>query len=740
MLCCSNLPATLSASHSCVQFDCGDFIAVYTLNSSGEQVEWTLLPKSKWDAQAVPRQFLETPEILCLPKSALPIPARRNLTSLVQLKLREDNASAGFAGGRSMRANKSVEGLRFEEQTFIPQRAGGFVVRTVLVGARDFRCLHFLRFDKGDEAVSVHTEFENVGEMPLTLEMISSFCLGGVSPFDSEDAVECLRLHRFRSLWSCEGRHEVRDFEDLHLERSWSNASVVNERFGQVGSMPVRGWFPFAAVEDKAEGVFWAAQLAIPGSWQMEVFRIDDKVSLSGGLADREFGHWMKVVLPGGRFVTPRGFLTAACGEIDGVCQRLVRMQEKPLRTLPEVENELPVLFNEWCSSWGTPTPKFIAQAAERLKKTPVRIFVIDDGWAEKPDGAGQFNGDWNVERRRFPDGLKPVADHLRAKGFVPGLWFEFEVCTEGTRAFGLTDHKLRRDGRTLQIGTRHFWDFTDPWTFEYLREKVIARLRDDGFGYLKVDYNDTIGLGCDHPDSFGEGMRQHLEGVQKFFRELRKALPDLIIEVCSSGGHRLEPSFMELASMGSFSDAHECPEIPIIAANLHRLILPRQNQIWAVLHASDSLQRIHYSLAAAFLGRVCLSGEITKLDDNQFALLQADLELYERVKHLILDGESSLHRNLSKSWRHPRGWQVVTRVSRHAPAEALVVVHAFGESAGSVIPIALPVDIRWEVVETLGIGISVTSSAPCELHVEADFSACVLHLRAAKERKNPRS
>jgi alpha-galactosidase len=733
MLCCLEVPATLSATHSCVQFDCGDFIAVYTLKSNGGQVEWILLPKSKREAVAVPRRFLETPEILCQPKSALPIPARRNLTSLVQLKLREDNATGGFAGGRSMRASKTLEGLHFEKQCFIPLGENGFEVRTILAGARDFRCAHVLRYEEGDEAVAVHTEFENTGDKTVSLEMISSFCMGGVSPFDSEDSVDRLRLHRFRSLWSCEGRHEARDFEDLHLERSWMNASVVNERFGQVGSMPVRGWFPFVAIEDKKEGVFWAVQLAIPGSWQLEVFRLDDKVSLSGGLADREFGHWMKTVPPGGRFVTPSAVVTAACGGLDGVCQRLVRMQEKPLRTLPPLENELPILFNEWCSSWGTPTPRFIALAAERLQKTPVRIFVIDDGWAEKPDGAGQFNGDWDVERRRFPDGLNPVADDLRSKGLIPGLWFEFEVCTDGTKAFALADHKLCRDGRTLQIGTRHFWDFTDPWTFEYLREKVIARLRDDGFGYLKVDYNDTIGLGCDHPDSLGEGLRLHLDGVQKFFRELRKALPDLIIEICSSGGHRLEPSFMALASMGSFSDAHECPEIPIIAANLHRLILPRQNQIWAVLHASDSLQRMHYSLAATFLGRVCLSGEITKLGEDQFALLQADLALYERVKHLILDGESTLHRHLSKSWRRPRGWQVVTRISRQGHPEALLVVHAFGESAGSVIPLSLPSGVRWEVAETHGIGVSANAGAPCELYVKADFSACVLHFRGVE-------
>jgi hypothetical protein len=115
----------------------------------------------------------------------------------------------------------------------------------------------------------------------------------------------------------------------------------------------------------------------------------------------------------------------------------------------------------------------------------------------------------------------------------------------------------------------------------------------------------------------------------------MRKELPHLVIEVCASGGHRLEPSMLALASMGSFSDAHESPEIPIIAANLHRLILPRQSQIWAVLHAADSTQRLVYSLSAGFLGRLCLSGEIDHLSETQWTLVKNAINFYEKVAPL---------------------------------------------------------------------------------------------------------
>ena len=97
----------------------------------------------------------------------------------------------------------------------------------------------------------------------------------------------------------------------------------------------------------------------------------------------------------------------------------------------------------------------------------------------------------------------------IRDHGLIPGIWFEFEVCNPGSKAFSLADHHLHRDGRVLQVGVRRYWDFHDPFTLDYLTKKLIHLLRDNGFGYLKVDYNDTIGFGVDGAESPGEGLRQ---------------------------------------------------------------------------------------------------------------------------------------------------------------------------------------------------------------------------------------
>ena len=60
---------------------------------------------------------------------------------------------------------------------------------------------------------------------------------------------------------------------------------------------------------------------------------------------------------------------------------------------------------------------------------------------------------------------------------------------------------------------------------------------------------------------SLGEAKTANYS-VSEFYQENPSRNTELVIENCASGGHR-EPSMIEISSMSSFSDAHECIEIP---------------------------------------------------------------------------------------------------------------------------------------------------------------------------------
>ena len=278
----------------------------------------------------------------------------------------------------------------------------------------------------------------------------------------------------------------------------------------------------------------------------------------------------------------------------------------------------------------------------------------------------------------------------------------EFEVTTEGSDVHeGAWDQMhLYRNGEVIQTGKiRRFWDFRKPEVTAYLTEKVIGFLRKNEIGYLKVDYNGSIGYGCDGAESPGEGLRVQMEAVREFFRKIRGELPDLVIENCASGGHRLEPSMLKLTAMSSFSDAHECDEIPYIAADLHCLILPRQSQVWAVISPELSIREIRYRLASAMLGRFCLSGEITKLSDGQWDEVKNAAAFYEHVKRIIKDGRSVLFRESTDNHHHLRGIQALLR--NRNDEEILLVCHTFAEPPEKLCG-AVP-EGRWKIKECIG-------------------------------------
>ncbi|HEY5893297.1 MAG TPA: glycoside hydrolase family 36 protein [Chthoniobacterales bacterium] len=648
--------------------------------------------------------------------------------SLAQVKILGDAYSPGFAQGHTMRSSPSVESFVFGDQEVIREGERTEVV-TSLRHPGGYRLVHRAAWWEGDAAVGISTAFHNDSEATVTLEMLSSFSLGGLSPFDSADSSGRLIVHRFRSGWSAEGRLESRSIEELHLERSWQGGALFSERFGQIGSMPVRKWFPFAAVEDTAAGVTWGVQLAWAGSWQIEISRQHDDVWLSGGLADREFGHWKKTLQPGESLVSPPATLSCVQGGLDELCDRLTAVQHRAADRHPAVEHDLPIIFNEWCTTWGDPRHDRLAAIARRLQGSEARYLVIDAGWYKQGGASWEYgHGDWIPNAELFPHGLEGTAAAIREAGFIPGLWFEMETCGRDSTGFSLVDRLLQRDGRPLTVRGRRFWNLNDPEVIAFLTRRVIDVLERGNFGYLKVDYNETMGLGSDHPDGLGEGLRQQIEGIYRFFDLIRRRLPGLVLENCASGGHRLEPSMLERTAMSSFSDAHELPEIPIIAANLHLLLLPRQSQIWAVLHSADSEQRLVYSLAATFLGRMCLSGEIDRLDSRQLDLVRQAERLYRQTAPIIKHGTSRRVGAWGPSWRHPRGWQAVVRQAADQQW-LLVVVHAF-ESSPAQIHAPLPAG-SWRIAGALGNPVQVADGSLVCPGI-ADFSARVAVLRRA--------
>ena len=619
--------------------------------------------------------------------------------SLIQAKLIGDAYPSTLANGQTMRQSGTTNQMKYVKQEVV-QQDNVTTIRTFLSDGNDHIFIHELGYTANDYAFSSRVVFENHSDMPATLEYISSFSLGNITPFVEGEANNALNLYRIRSKWSNEAHLVKESAASLQLENSWTKWHPISVRYGQRGSMPVREYSPFGAVEDQVNHVIWGAMLAIECSWDMEFYRRDHALCFSGGLADREFGHWMKTVAPSERFTTPTAILSVCRGDIDYLCQRLTHFGEKFLNKNHTTEESLPVMFNEYCTTWGLPSHENIMNTVNAISGHGLEYFVIDCGWyVEEGRSWGDGMGDYVPSPKLFPKGVKYTVDCIKKAGLKPGIWFEIENAGHDARIYEKEEMFLKRDGLVLTTENRRFFNMADPKVQAYLDEKVIKQIREFGIEYVKMDYNDTIGLGCDGAESLGEGLRIDREASVNYVRHIKEELPDLLLENCASGGHKLEPLMMSLCDMASFSDAHECEHIPLIAAGLHRTILPRQSQIWAVIRENDSLKRIAYTLTNTFLGRMCFSGDVTKLSDEQWKQIDDGIAFYKEIAPIIKNGYSYIHRHAGESENYLTGYQAVVRVNNEnkeaslipsRAEEALVVVHIFHEYP-EVITIELP-------------------------------------------------
>ncbi len=656
-------------------YEFGSTLVRYIISEESSKVFLNLLPK---DAKKQPTEKYETYE----KGGQFPDNFDWFDGALFHLSL-SHHARSPYANGYKL--GNSYDDMYFKSQNVIKEK-DKTIIETLVVSDEGYEVLHRLTNYNGEGGFEVSSTFTNKTGKTVALEMFEGASLDCLSPYSEDDGSKDVLIHLFRSGWATEGNHFTCTLPELNIGKAWGG-NFSNFKIGSHGSRATSEYFPFAAVEDTAANVLWGIQLYCMSPWQMEFSRMGRGLSFSGGLSDGTTGNWTKNIKDGESFTAPKALIAAATGDISELADIFLKMRDKEIKAYGE--EGMPIIFNEWCTSWGTPSHEKNLALARKLKNSKVKYFVMDAGWY---DGT---IGDWTPKAEIFPKGLKAYADDIKAEGFVPGIWMEFECTNEGSK-FSTPKYDnmhLKHNGSVIwgQVGKgrkESFWDFRDPDTVSLLEEKVIKFLKDNGFGYLKVDYNANIGSCCDGAESGGEGLRQHIFAVQAFFEKIRKGVPGIIIENCASGGMRLEPSIMALTAMSSFSDAHESVDIPVIAANLQYLLPPCQSQVWCTLRKEFDDNRFAYTSSAGFLGRLCWSGDIMEMSEKQMSKIHRVEEFYDEVSNIIRHGKSKILRTEKLiNFRYPKGTQAVLRYAENGD-KALLVYHCFEEPERLEIPI----------------------------------------------------
>ncbi|HTM96258.1 MAG TPA: glycoside hydrolase family 36 protein [Croceibacterium sp.] len=244
---------------------------------------------------------------------------------------------------------------------------------------------------------------------------------------------------------------------------------------------------------------------------------------------------------PGESFDLPRVFVMAHTGDHFRPLEAYRKiMAERGLAAprVPDASYE-PI----WCA-WGYErnfTAEQIYGTLPKAKAVGLDWAVLDDGWQTS-------EGDWKVDRTKFPRGgadLKAFADTVKAAGMRPRLWYAPLAADPGTDL--LRDHSdmllLDRDGQAQNVS---WWDaFTlcpayEP-VVEYFRGQVRTIIGEWGFEGIKFDGQHLNGVApCHNPAHNHARPEESFEKLQDFWKAMHDTAiainPEAVIEICPCG------------------------------------------------------------------------------------------------------------------------------------------------------------------------------------------------------------
>jgi len=242
-----------------------------------------------------------------------------------------------------------------------------------------------------------------------------------------------------------------------------------------------------------------------------------------------------RVLAPGEVFETPEAVLCwSGCG-FNGLSEKLHSFVNSHIVPKYWQYRERPVLYNSWEGCMFDFNRGRLLDLASRAKKLGCELFVLDDGWfgARNNDRAGL--GDYTVNRRKLPGGLKALADRVNALGMEFGLWFEPEAVNPDSDLYRAHPDWALTDDLPPVFGRNELLlDLTKAEVRDYIVENVSATLDSANITYVKWDMNR-------HSVALGSKAHDYILGLYDVLGRIFGPRPQILLESCSSGGNRFD-------------------------------------------------------------------------------------------------------------------------------------------------------------------------------------------------------
>ena len=273
---------------------------------------------------------------------------------------------------------------------------------------------------------------------------------------------------------------------------------------------------------------------------------------LPSGRRQVQLGATGKLAPEDGPFTTPILYATRSGSGINGVSQAFHAHARAHIIKYADPDRPRPVHYNCWEAVYFDHKPEILMDLASRAAKLGAERFVLDDGWFGKRDDDTTSLGDWTVDKRKFPEGLQPLIDHVHSTGMTFGIWFEPEMVNPESELFNT--HPDWVMGSLDQPTGRAQWvlDISLPEVTDYLFDAISAIL---------TEYPDIEYIKWDHNRPLPHASQRQTFALYRLLERLNSAHPNVEIESCSSGGGRIDFGILAHTKRVWTSDSNDAAE-----------------------------------------------------------------------------------------------------------------------------------------------------------------------------------
>ncbi|WP_042394745.1 alpha-galactosidase [Streptacidiphilus carbonis] len=345
---------------------------------------------------------------------------------------------------------------------------------------------------------------------------------------------------------------------------------------------------------------------------------------------------------PGRSYRTPVSHFAWSADGLDGLADRfhtLVRARPGHPRA------PRPLVLNSWEAVYFDHDLDHLRRLADRAAEVGVERFVLDDGWFTGRRAADAGLGDWSVDPTVWPDGLGPLADHVRGLGMDFGLWVEPEsVNLDSALARAHPDWVL---GPAAGLGPsfrdQYVLDLANPEVWSYLLQSLDELVTTYQIAFLKWDHNREL-----HEAVHGPGDRPaahaQVDALYRLLDTLRERRPGLEVESCAGGGGRIDLGILARTDRVWPSDCNDPVERQTIQRWTGQLLPPELVGTHFGPSPSHTTARTgsdSFRLATALFGHAGIEQDLTRCSPGELARITAWTALHRELRPLLHGGRT---------------------------------------------------------------------------------------------------